>query len=74
MGLTCKTGYYNKVMEKLIELNIPKWDIFLLYGPTDVLVKFERFNSLNEFVEKWFNPVRTIGAEERLMQRQRHML
>jgi DNA-binding Lrp family transcriptional regulator len=54
-------------MEQLTKLNIPKWDIFLLYGPIDVLVKFEGFNSLKEFVEKWFNPVRMVCAEERLI-------
>src|SRR3990170_380276 len=67
MGLTCKAGCYNKVIEELTKLNIPTWDIFLLYGPIDVLVKFEGFNSLKEFVEKWFNPVRMVCAEERLI-------
>jgi hypothetical protein len=67
MGLSCKAGCYNKVMEELTKLNIQKGDIFLLYGPLDVLVKFEGFNSLKEFVEKWFNPVRMIGAAERLI-------
>jgi hypothetical protein len=67
MGLTCKAGCYNKVMKELLELEIPKWDIFLLYGPIDVLVKFEGFNSLTEFVEKWFNPVRRVCSKERLI-------
>jgi DNA-binding Lrp family transcriptional regulator len=67
MGLTCKTGCYNKVMQALTQLSIPNWDIFLLYGPIDVLVKFEEFTSLKEFVEKWFNPVRMVCAEERLI-------
>lgn len=67
MGLTCKTGCYNKVMQALTKLNIPNWDIFLLYGPIDVLVKFEEFSNLKEFVEKWFNPVRMICAKERLI-------
>jgi len=67
MGLTCKTGCYNKVMQALTKMDIPTGDIFLLYGPIDVLVKFEGFQSLNEFVEKWFNPVRLVCAEERLI-------
>jgi hypothetical protein len=54
-------------MEKLTAMNIPVGNIFLLYGPIDVLVKFDGFNSLSEFVEKWFNPVRLIGAEEKLI-------
>lgn len=48
-------------------MNIPIGDIFLLYGPIDVLVKFEGFESLDEFVKKWFNPVRMVGAEEKLI-------
>jgi DNA-binding Lrp family transcriptional regulator len=67
MGLTCKAGCYNKVLEKLMKLNIPKGNTFLLYGPIDVLIKFEGFQSINEFVEKWFNPVRMLGAEENLI-------
>ena len=67
MGLTCKGGCYNKVLEQLTKMNVPIGDIFLLYGPIDVLVKFEGFNSLNEFVKKWFNPVRMVGAEEKLI-------
>ena len=67
MGLTCKGGCYNKVLEELTAMNIPIGDIFLLYGPIDVLVKFEGFNSLDEFVKKWFNPVRMVGAEEKLI-------
>ena len=67
MGLSCKTGCYNNVMKELTKLNIPNWDIFLLYGPIDVLVKFDGFKNLKEFVEKWFNPVRMICAEERLI-------
>jgi DNA-binding Lrp family transcriptional regulator len=30
-------------------------------------VKFEGFNSLKEFVEKWFNPVRMVCAEEKII-------
>ena len=67
MGLTCKAGGYNKVLNELLEINIPANDIFLLYGPIDVLVKFEGFKSMGEFVEKWFNPVRNVCAKERLI-------
>lgn len=67
MGLTCKGGCYNQVIEKLTEMNIPIGDIFLLYGPVDVLVRFDGFSSVDEFVKKWFNPVRMIGAEEKLI-------
>lgn len=67
MGLTCKLGHYNEVIEKLTEMDIPIGDIFLLYGPVDVLVRFDGFNSIDEFVKKWFNPVRMIGADQKLI-------
>ncbi len=67
MGLTCKAGGYIKVLNELLKINIPTRDIFLLYGPIDVLVKFEGFKSLQEFVEKWFNPVRMVCSKEQLI-------
>jgi hypothetical protein len=67
MGLTCKIGCYNRILTELTAMDIPIGNIFLLYGPIDVLVRFEGFNSLKEFVNKWFNPVRMIGAAERLI-------
>ena len=67
MGLSCKTGTYNRVFSKLLDLNIPRRDIFLLFGPIDMLVQFEDFKNLQEFIEKWFNPVRMVGAAEALI-------
>jgi len=69
MGLTCKPGFYNQVIEKLTEMDIVIGNIFLLYGPLDVLVRFDGFNTIDEFVKKWFNPIRMIGAEQRLIQK-----
>ena len=68
MGLTCKVGAYTKVLEKLLlDLNIFHKDIFLLFGPVDILIQFTGLKSLDEFIEKWFNRVRIIGAEENLI-------
>ena len=68
MGLSCKTGTYNRVFSKLLDLNIPRRDIFLLFGPIDMLVQFEDFknfvlnnpmfrnsivNAFEEYVELW---------------------
>jgi len=64
MCLSCKVGAYNKVLEELLKLNVPRGDIFLLFGPIDILVQFTGLNSLEEFIEKWFNPIVTIGDEE----------
>ena len=67
MGLTCKGGCYNQVIEKLTGMNIPIWRRFSSVWSNRRLVRFDGFNSLKEFVENWFNPVRLIGAEEKLI-------
>ena len=67
MSLTCKGGAYNQVIEKLTKMNIPIGDIFLLYGPVDVLVRFDGLSCVDEFIKKWFNPVRMIGAKQKLI-------
>jgi len=67
MGLTCKTGFYTDVLMKLLDLDILNENIFLLFGPVDILVRFTGLKSLDEFIEKWFNSVRMIGAEEDLI-------
>jgi hypothetical protein len=69
MALSCKVGAYSEVLDKLLELNLSKRDIFLLFGPVDILVQFRELKSLNEFVEKWFNPIRMITAEESLVEK-----
>jgi hypothetical protein len=68
MGLTCKPGAYDQVLKKLlIGLNIDQKNVFLLFGPVDILVQFPELKSLEDFVENWFNPVRMIGADEDLV-------
>jgi DNA-binding Lrp family transcriptional regulator len=64
MALTCKKGLYNNVIEKLTEMDIPLGNIYLLYGPIDILVKFDELTSIDEFITKWFNPIRNIGADK----------
>jgi DNA-binding Lrp family transcriptional regulator len=68
MGLACKTGAYDQVLKKLlIGLNMDQKNVFLLFGPVDILIQFPELKSLEDFVENWFNPVRMIGAEEDLI-------
>lgn len=68
MGLTCKPGAYNEVLKKLLlGLNIDQQNVFLLFGPVDILVRFTNLASVEEFVEKWVNPIRMIGAEDDLI-------
>ena len=67
MCLTCKVGAYNKVLQELMKLNIPRGDIFLLFGPVDVLVQFRGLKDVDEFSEKWFTPIRMISSKEELI-------
>lgn len=69
MALSCKVGAYNRVLDKLLELNLSKKDVFLLFGPVDILIQFRELNSLQEFIEKWFNPVRMINGKESLIEK-----
>jgi hypothetical protein len=67
MGLICKPGAYDEVLKKLLlGLNVDQKNVFLLFGPVDILVQFPELESLDYFVENWFNPVRMIGAEKEL--------
>jgi hypothetical protein len=68
MGLTCKPGAYDEVLKTLLlGLNVDQKNVFLLFGPVDILVQFPELESLDYFVENWFNPVRMIGAEKDLI-------
>lgn len=75
MGLTCKVGAHTEVLKRLLNLCIRgegrvclyEQDIFLLFGPIDILIQFSGLKSLEEFIEKSFNPIRMIGAEEDLI-------
>jgi DNA-binding Lrp family transcriptional regulator len=69
IGLSCKVGAFNKVLDELIKLNLSKKDIFLLFGPIDILVQFRGLKSLDEFITKWFNPIRNIAPQESMIER-----
>jgi hypothetical protein len=60
MALSCKVGFFNRVLDELIKLHLTKKDVFLLFGPVDILVQFCAIKSLSEFIDKWFNSVRII--------------
>jgi hypothetical protein len=65
MGLICKPGSYNEVLKKLLlGLHIDQQNVFLLFGPVDILVQFPDLKDFQEFTEKYFNPIRMIGADE----------
>jgi hypothetical protein len=67
LGLFCKVGTPRRVLKELLNLNISRGDIFLLFGTIDILIEFEKLKSLDEFIEKWFKPIARIGAEEGLI-------
>jgi len=64
MTLSCKVGSFNRVLDELIKLNLSKKDVFLLFGPVDILVQFSGLKDLDEFISKWFNPIRNITPDE----------
>jgi nitrate reductase NapAB chaperone NapD len=68
MGLTCKPGAYNEVLKKLIfGLQLDQRNIFLLFGPIDILIQFNNLENLDDFVQNCFNKVKMVGAEENLL-------
>jgi hypothetical protein len=69
MMLSCKTGAFNAVLGELKKMNLSKEDVFLLFGPVDILVQFRGLKDLDEFINKWFNPVRKITPQEPLIER-----
>lgn len=67
MSLTCKIGTYNRVLEELYKLKIPKNDVFLLFGPADILIQFKKLEGIKEFSEKWFTPIRMVCYKDSLI-------
>ena len=64
MTLSCKVGSFNKVLDELIKMKLSKKDVFLLFGPVDILIQFRGLKDLDEFISKWFNPIRTLTPQE----------
>jgi len=69
MALSCKVGSFNKVLDELIKLHLSKKDVFLLFGPIDILVQFCGLKDLNEFINEWFDPVRKITPQEPMIEK-----
>jgi DNA-binding Lrp family transcriptional regulator len=67
LGLQCKVGTPRRVLKKLLDINIPGGDIFLLFGPLDILIELEKVPSLEGYIKKWLKPISMIGAEEGLI-------
>jgi hypothetical protein len=56
-----------EVFMSLVKKYVDHRDIFLLFGPVDLLIRFTGIKSLEYFIENWFNPIRLIGAEKNLI-------
>jgi len=69
MTLSCKVGAYNRVLDELIKMNLTKKDVFLLFGPVDILVQLRGFKALDEFIANWFDPIRFLTPEEELIEK-----
>lgn len=67
LGIRCKVGTPRRVLKKLLDLNIPGGDIFLLFGLLDILIEFEKVQSLEEYFQKQLTPIMMIGADEGLI-------
>lgn len=64
MRLTCKQGEYDKVLKELLfKVFIDPGDMYLLSGQADMLIQFNGFSTLEEFVERWLNPIRLIEKD-----------
>ena len=69
MTLSCKVGAYNRVLDELIKMKLSKKNVFLLFGPIDILVQFYGLKDLDDFVHKWFNPIRVLNPEDPLIEK-----
>jgi DNA-binding Lrp family transcriptional regulator len=69
MALSCKVGYFNRVIDELIKMGLTKKDVFLLFGPLDIIVQFNSILSLDEFIRNWFDPIRKITPEEPMLKK-----
>jgi len=65
--LSCKVGAKTKVLDDLIKMGLSKKDIYLLLGPAEILIQLHGLKNLDEFISKWFNPIRTITAQEAII-------
>ena len=62
--LSCKVGAKTKVLDDLINLGLSKKDIYLLLGPAEILIQLRGLENLDEFISKWFNPIRKMTTRE----------
>jgi hypothetical protein len=69
MALAYKKGALGRVLDNLIKMNLTQQDVFLLLGPFDILVQLRELANLDEFISKWFDPIRTMTPTEPLIEK-----
>jgi len=67
--LACKTGTFNRVLDELLKIGVTKENVYLLFGPVDILLQFGGLKDLQEFIIKWFNPIREITPQEPMIEK-----
>jgi DNA-binding Lrp family transcriptional regulator len=60
---SCKVSFKTKVLDELVKMGLSKKDIYLLVGPAEALIQLRGLKDIDEFVSKWFNPIRKISQE-----------
>ncbi len=65
--VACKVGARTKILDELIKIGLSKKDIYLLLGPAEMLIQLRRFLNLEDFIAKWFDPIRKITNQETLV-------
>ena len=63
MTSSCKAGFKTKVLDELIKMGLSKKDIHLLVGPTEALIQLRGLKNIDEFISKWFDPIRKMSQE-----------
>ncbi len=67
MAISAKVGCFNRVLDELIKMKLSKNDVFLLFGPLDIIVRFKEIESFNVFIKEWYDPIRKILPQNPLI-------
>ena len=65
--IACKVGARTKVLDELIKMGLSKKDIYLLLGPAQTLIQLRGLMSFEDFLHKWFDPIRKITPQEAIV-------
>lgn len=63
MTPSCKVGFKTRVLDELIKMGLSKKDINLLVGPAEALIQLRGLKNIDEFISKWFDPIRKMSQE-----------